>query len=540
MAHTSLASIVTRALQQLSSSRRSGIPIAELVEQQAERARSRRAFLRGAAGVGAALALPGIAQAGESLNSVAALRRAPVVAIVGGGTAGLTAAYRLRQKGITATVYEASGRIGGRMFSDTATFGYAGQTCELGGELIDTGHKTIRRMAKEFGLALEDKDADITGLTDLVGFFNGRNIPYRDLLREFAPIASAIDDTLATLDVPDNGISYEDPNGGRWIDRLSLDAWFDREGISGIGRELVTVAHVIEWGLDADVMNAYDMLCLISTDTKRIELFGDSDERFHIRGGNDQIPKALARGLDDGQIQTGQELRRIGQRADGRYVLTFADGCRTSETIADHVVSAIPFKILRDVELRLDLPRLKKTAIDELGYGQNSKCMTGHRSRPWRAQGSNGESFSDLAYQNTWDTSQMQPQKPGADHGILTEYTGGSLAVEAGRGGTDDHVDGFLRQIDRVYPGSRAAHTGAAVRMAWNKMPYNRASYSAYLVGQYTKFAGTEGEAVGNLHFAGEHTDFDNQGYMEGAANSGERVAKEILKGSNASLSAAG
>lgn len=539
MAHTSLASIVTRALRQIRSSRQSGIPLDELVEQEAARARSRRAFLRSAASVGAALTLPGIAQAGETMSAFAALRRAPVVAIVGGGAAGLTTAYRLKQKGITATVYEASNRIGGRMFSDTATFGYAGQTCELGGELIDTGHKTMRRMAREFGLTLEDRDGDIRGLGDLVGYFNGRNVPYSELLREFAPIAAAVDDTLATLHVPGNGISYEDPNGGEWIDALSLDEWFDREGLSGIGRELVTVAHVIEWGLDADVMNAYDMMCLLSTDTRKIEVFGDSDERFHIRGGNDQIPKALACGLRDDQIQTGQELRRISQRADGRYLLTFADGCRTRETVADHVVSAVPFRILREVELDLDLPQLKRTAIDELGYGQNTKCMTGHRSRPWRTQGSNGESFSDLPYQNSWETSQMQPQKRGADHGILTEYTGGSRAVAAATGSTSTHAADFLGQIDRVYPGTRSAHTGAAVRMGWNKMPFNRSAYSAYLVGQFTGFAGTEGERVGNLHFAGEHTDFDFQGYMEGAVNSGERVAKEILQGA-ASPSAAG
>ena len=163
--------------------------------------------------------------------------------------------------------------------------------------------------------------------------------------------------------------------------------------------------------------------------------------------------------------------------------------------------------------------------------------MTGYRSRPWRAQGSNGESFSDLAYQNTWDTAQMQP---GA-HGILTEYTGGDLALAVGNGSTSAHAAAFVSQINRVYPGTAAAYTGEAVRMTWNKMPFNKASYSAYLVGQYTKFAGTEGDRVGNLHFAGEHTDFDNQGYMEGAARSGLRVANEILADLGvSSLSAAG
>ena len=257
-----------------------------------------------------------------------------------------------------------------------------------------------------------------------------------------------------------------------------------------------------------------------------------SDERFHISGGNDQIPRHLAARID-GQIETGRVLERVTQRADGRYLVSFSGGV---EVVADHVVSAIPFTLLREVDLQVDLPQLKRTAINELGYGQNTKCMTGFTSRPWRAQGSTGESFSDLPYQNSWDTTQMQS---GA-HGILTEYTGGSVALDAANGTTSDHAANFVTQIDHTYPGCAAAYDGKSVRMAWNHMPFNRASYSAYTVGQYVKFAGTEGEPVGNFHFAGEHTDFDNQGYMEGAAVSGARVASEILASNPAMVSAAG
>ena len=529
MAHTSLATLFSKAYGQLQRSRRQKIPLPELIEQEAERTQQRRAFLRGAAAVGASLALPVFAQAGDTVDALAATRRQPRVAIIGGGMAGLTCAYRLKQKGVIATVYEATKRTGGRMYSDTTTFGYAGQTCELGGELIDTGHKTMRRMAKEFGLALEDRDTAQIGLRDLVGYFNGRNVPYAELLDAFIPVAEAIDNSLLDLIDSDLGITYDNPNGGAALDALSLNAWFEREGLRGLGRDLVTVAHVIEWGLDPNVMNAFDMLWLISSDTRKIELFGESDERFHIRGGNQALPRALAGKLDRGQIVPERVLEQIRQRADGTYVLTFATpaGCR--EVFADHVVSAIPFKLLRRVDLALDLPARKRTAINEIGYGQNTKCMTGYASRPWRNQGSNGESFSDLAYQNSWDTAQAQPQREGKNHGILTEYTGGSRAISAGTGRLSRHVDGFLNQINRVYPGTKPAYTGAAVRMAWNQMPYNQGSYSAYLVGQYTKFAGSEGLPVGNLRFAGEHTDLDNQGYMEGAAVSGERAAKEVL-----------
>jgi len=516
-------------MHHLRLSRDQGVPLAEVVEIEAERARTRRAFLKGIAAAGAALALPSFAQASDPIGTLASSSRIqPVVAIIGGGTAGLHCAYKLKKKGIRATVYEATTRTGGRMFSDRTTFAADGQVCELGGELIDTSHKTMRQLAKDFGLTLEDKRDDAPGLTDLVGFFNGRNVPYSELLNLFSPIAAAIDDSLNTLTVPVKGIEYADPNGGEWLDNLSLTQWFDREGIHGIGRELLEAAHVIEWGLDANIMNCYDMLGLISTNTRKIEVFGSSDERFHVSGGNDQIPRKLAEGIN-GQIETGRVLHCVTERADGKYVVAFSGGL---EVVADHVVSAIPFKLLREVELRVELPQLKRIAINELGYGENTKCMTGYASRPWRAQGSTGESYSDLPYQNSWDTTIRQA---GA-HGILTEYTGGSVAVAAGAGSTSAHAASFVHQIDRVYPGCAAAYDEKSVRMAWNRMPFNRASYSAYTVGQYVKFAGTEGEPVGNFHFAGEHTDFDNQGYMEGAANSGARVAQEILASVPASL----
>ena len=50
-----------------------------------------------------------------------------------------------------------------------------------------------------------------------------------------------------------------------------------------------------------------------------------------------------------------------------------------------------------------------------------------------------------------------------------------------------------------------------------------------WLVGQYTLFSGYEGVRQGKIHFAGEHCSINFQGFMEGAAEEGERAAKEIL-----------
>ena len=55
-------------------------------------------------------------------------------------------------------------------------------------------------------------------------------------------------------------------------------------------------------------------------------------------------------------------------------------------------------------------------------------------------------------------------------------------------------------------------------------------------MGQYTEFSGVEKERRGNVHFAGEHTSQDFQGYLNGGVETGERAAAEILADYQAGL----
>src|SRR5262245_25618570 len=120
-----------------------------------------------------------LAAAGAVLTTVAlprSLRAAsdPRIAIVGGGIAGLNCALELADRGIAATVYEASGRIGGRMFSNNSGYWEQNQVSEWGGELIDTGHTTIRRLARRFDLPLDHvRAAEPAGSEDTNHFFGG-------------------------------------------------------------------------------------------------------------------------------------------------------------------------------------------------------------------------------------------------------------------------------------------------------------------------------------------------------------------------------
>jgi monoamine oxidase len=216
------------------------------------------------------------------------------------------------------------------------------------------------------------------------------------------------------------------------------------------------------------------------------------------------------------------ELRAIRRNGKG-YDLTFAG--RPAVTYP-RVVLALPFSILRhSVDLSgVALSRVKARAIRELGMGSNSKLNVGFDARHWRALGGNGDTYADTGYQATWEVSRAQPGTAG----VLVDYTGGAVADSFASGRLSAHVKTFLARLEPVLPGITARHDGRATLDCWRANRWTRGSYSYYRVGQYTAFGGAESEVEGGLHFCGEHTTQDFQGYLNGAVATGMRAASEV------------
>jgi monoamine oxidase len=519
MPRTPLFREVVRTLRLARHSLHTGIGPDELVEIGRERAISRRRFV----GVSAA------ATAGLLLGGCAPALRGPrpgeePVLIVGAGIAGLTAGHRLRQAGVPVRIMEAQERVGGRMYS-LRDFFADGQVAELGGELIDTGHVRIRALACELGIELDDLAADDPALARDVWFFDGRRYTDAELVAAFRPVAARIEADLAALG-GDGDVTYRQPNGGEALDRTTVAEWLDRAGVTGWMRELLDVAYTTEYGLETDRQSALNFLLMIDPEPEPFRVFGDSDERFHVRGGNDRIPHALAAGLSDA-IETGSVLEAVRARGDGGFVASFRRGGSSFEVGAQHLVLAIPFTLLREVRLDVPLPEPKRRAIRELGYGTNAKLMVGFSERVWRTRhGSNGSVLTDLPFQLTWETSRLQPGRAG----ILTNFTGGEHGVEIGRGTPAEQAAVLVRGLERVFPGAAAARAGMReARFHWPSHPWTRGSYASYLPGQWTAFRGAEGESVGRLYFAGEHCSLEAQGFMEGGCETGEAAAREVL-----------
>ncbi|WP_310568899.1 FAD-dependent oxidoreductase [Gemmatimonas sp.] len=444
------------------------------------------------------------------------------VVVIGAGLAGLTCAWRLKAQGIAATVYEANTRLGGRCWSNRAGFG--AQIAEHGGELIDQGHTAIRHLAQELGLVLDNVLAAEANGTELQLWFDGAPYSYRQAVEDLKAVWQPLKRDYVEAGYPT--LYTQSTARGRELDALSIRDWIATRvpgGMSSRVGKLLDVAYNIEYGAESTDQAALNLVYLLGgVGQGQLRLFGPSNEKSKVRGGNDQLVARMAAGLS-GQVETSRAL--IAVRATGsRWTLDFDGG---APVLADRVVLALPFSVLRE---RVDIgganfPEVKRRAIAELGMGRNAKLALQFNTRHWRTLGGNGDSFSDRGYQATWEVTRAQP---GAK-GILVNYTGGNVTgAQSGRLSSALATE-FLTRIEPVMPGLTAAYTGVSTFDDWPRNPWSLGSYSYYRVGQYTRFAGAEGEVVGSCHFCGEHTSIDAQGYLEGAVESGERAAREIL-----------
>jgi monoamine oxidase len=451
----------------------------------------------------------------------------PRIVIVGAGLAGLNAAYTLKQAGYAAEIHEASDRIGGRCWTLRGAFA-EGQIAEHGGELIDQGHSHIRQLAQGLGLRLDNLlQAEQNG-TELIAYFDGAQYSYEEMTDDIKAAWQKIHADVSAASYP---TTFElSTERGRELDNMSIVDWIEETFEGGIDSrigKLLDVAYNIEYGAECTEQSALNLLYLLAYSGQgQFRVFGPSNEKYHVVGGNDQITDLLAARLAS-QITTGSELVAVRRNASGTLTLTFARGSATTTVTADKVVLALPFSIVRSsVDLsRAGFEPLKLVAIREQGMGTNSKLHVQFSSRFWRTQGSNGDTFADTGYQNTWEVTRAQPGKSG----ILVDYTGGKIGASFGSGTPESRAKQFLAQLEPVLPGATKAWNGRAAVDFWPGYEWTKGSYSFWKVGQYQRFAGMEGRRQGNCHFAGEHTSIDFQGYLNGAVETGQRAAGEIL-----------
>ncbi len=431
--------------------------------------------------------------------------------MIGGGIAGLACADALQRAGRSVTVLEARNRVGGRIYTIRKAFTES-QHAEGGGEFIDPGDTFIRSYVRRYGLTLEDLRVEPDAHLDGVVYLDERRRTPQAVLTP--PVQAQIDRfwrRVGTLAAP---VDPFDPLArGAPLDRHSAQWLLDSLRIDGTPRELLDQQLRDRFTVEPRKLS---VLFLCQTFKRTGARPPTATGPFRIRGGNDQLPNALANELHD--VRYSSWARRIELHAGG--VRVHADG---GNVLARFCVLTVPFPaVSTSIEFAPALPHALRDAIRLLRYGVATKVMIQYERRFWRAEQESGSILTDLTFQRSWEATSGQ----AGGRGILTaSVTGRGGAIYSGRHPAT-RTALAADEIDDVYPGSRKLFAHGATADWLNEAP-TLGAIAAYAPGQVTSYWNVVRRRYGRLLLAGEHTD-SYGGTLEGAARSGRRAAAAV------------
>jgi monoamine oxidase len=247
----------------------------------------------------------------------------------------------------------------------------------------------------------------------------------------------------------------------------------------------------------------------------------DLKEYYKIRGGNDLLPKAFATRLSE-NIQYNSPVVRIEQEEQSVKVIFIRAGTHHALT-ADFLICAIPFSVQKNMEVSPAFSIEKQRAIKELTYLSGSKIFLQSKKRFWLADGFSGFATTDLPIRVVWHMTHNQP----GTRGILMAYPISLHSQQVTRMTEDERINFALEKIEMIYPGMRE-HFEGGVTKCWDEDQWARGVSAYYKPGQFSSILPHVARREGRIHFAGEHTSVWIDGWMQGAIESGDRVAREV------------
>jgi monoamine oxidase len=280
------------------------------------------------------------------------------VAVIGAGLAGLTAAYRLHQKGYDVTVFEARRRVGGRVHS-VLIKNFEGGYCvsELGGQNIADGGEArhFLSLAQELDLATVESDIEFSAL-----FYDGKGLyDYHTLLKTHLADNHNIQKTFEFL------------KGSAHSIQDVLDGLFPKESL---------LKRVLELRLSCYEGSPPSLLSLYhNMSTLKSFLLGglaslvhqsstDSNPMLHrvsLEGGNAQLPLKIMEKMNN-KIHLDMALKEVGREDVNQLKLFFQNG---STFLCDKLILAIPCSVYSDItfdEQIIPTERLQKLIVSNM------------------------------------------------------------------------------------------------------------------------------------------------------------------------------
>ena len=385
--------------------------------------------------------------------------------------------------------------------------------------------------SQELGLTLEDYNGgELIGLPEIY-WFNGGYYTYAEASADWEHFGFAAFHNAIRKSNTDAGMAR--------LDSLSAPEWLDETPIGSTSRfgQLMLSNTVSENGGDPGDQSALDLIGLTGVNPRSsLDPLPGYDEKWHVVGGNDQMVHGMAGQLPAASIQMGHRLMALRENSDASYTLTFeVDGHnRRRRCRLRHPRAAVHHAARRRPQPRR-LQRRKAARHQHDGHGlEREDPRRGRRRRRGRGTVSTASptptGTASTSAGTTWSRSDPTAHPRCCSHfRVRAPVATRSPAPRTVRRRQRD-TNWFLDRIEPIFPGTRAAFTGASYEDHWARDPWVKGAYSFYKVGQYAALRRhRRAQTQGRVHFAGEHTSINNQGFLDGAVETGVRAAKQIV-----------
>lgn len=436
------------------------------------------------------------------------------VVIIGAGLAGLTAAMMLQEAGVSFVVLEARDRAGGRVFSRSE----AGVIIDYGAQWVTPKQHRVFAMLDRLGLTTTPTFTNGSYYSDIHGRErrSAKEIPP-------APVTSLLDIARARRQLNKqckdiNAAAPWESASALSLDTQTAGSWADRCLLTKYGKAFCSMR--IKEGLCGELSD-FSMLDLIWSLASCGGLKAVSHgEDYWITEGAQALPDRMAASLG-GAVILGAPARKIVWGEQGAEVFTDQESwsCR-------RIIAAMPPFLTSRIEYDPPLPFMREQLSQRVGMGAVMKFIIVYTKPFWREQGLNGSASIDSApIITTIDSS-----PPGQAIGVLTAIAAGKDARALGLVSPDERRGEVLRCLAGPF-GSEALRPLAFYEHDWLSDPWTRGGYGAHFApGVISQFGPSLLKSIGPIHWAGTETAAEWRYYMEGAMQSGERAALEVIQ----------
>jgi monoamine oxidase len=488
--------------------------VGEVSDKAFESGLTRRKLVGGAAAGSAGVALsrlPGTARAAE--------RRVDCI-VVGAGLAGLAAATKLSKAGRSVVVLEARDRVGGRTLNHHLGHG---KVAEIGGQWVGPTQNHVLREIKRLGLKT------------FKTYAKGKNVYYRGgtLTKYTGTIPPANPASLAELEAVilelDNMAAEIDPhrpwgapNAAAW-DGQTFETWKLAHALLPETRDLIDLGVASVFAAEARDLSLLHVLFYIRAAGSFENLIntGGGAQDSRVVGGSQEISIRMAKRLGGNVVLNAPVYEIHHTKTDVRV-----DTEHRGSFSARRAIVAVPPTLAGRIRYSPILPAKRDQLMQRVPMGTVIKCMAVYPKPFWRDHGLSGMATSDagpvkLTFDNT---------PPDGKPGVLLGFIEGQAARELLGSSHRQRRNAVLECFERYF--GKPARTTATdyFDKSWAADPWTRGCYVGYYPpGVLTGYRETIHAPVGTIHWAGTETASEWNGYMDGALQSGERAAKEVL-----------